>query len=118
MELKREGISTQYKPLGKKCNLNSTNMKRLNTHNKLAENLGKKVQKKEGKIVKYRIVKRGKTTEIEQNNVQSSETAPSTRRANINERDARLLRAIPELEGDNIDMDEDHINVVEAGGLF
>ena len=118
-ELRREGIS-QYKPLalGTKCNLNSTNLKRLNTHNKLAENLGKKVQKKEGKIVKYRIVKRGKTTEIEQNNVQSSETAPSTRRANINERDARLLRAIPELEGDNIDMDEDHINVVEAGGLF
>ena len=114
MELKREGISTQYKPLGKKCNLNSTNLKRLNTRNKLAENLGKK----EGKIVKYRIVKRGKTIGIEQNNVQSSETAPSTRRANINERDARLLGAIPELEGDNIDMDEDHINVVEAGGLF
>jgi hypothetical protein len=98
----------------KKCNLNSTNLKRLNTRNKLAENLGKK----EGKIVKYRIVKRGKTIGIEQNNVQSSETAPSTRRANINERDARLLGAIPELEGDNIDMDEDHINVVEAGGLF
>jgi DNA-directed RNA polymerase subunit H (RpoH/RPB5) len=96
-----------YKPLGKKCNLNSTNLKRLNTRNKLAENLGKK----EGKIVKYRIVKRGKTIGIEQNNVQSSETAPSTRRANINERDARLLGAIPELEGDNIDMDEDHIKL-------
>jgi hypothetical protein len=29
-----------------------------------------------------------------------------------------LLGAILELEGDNIDMDEDHINVVEAGGLL
>jgi hypothetical protein len=36
--------------LGKKCNRNSTNLKRLSTHSKLAENLGKKVQKKEGKI--------------------------------------------------------------------
>jgi hypothetical protein len=63
-----------YKPLpalGKKCNLNSTNLKRLNTHSKLAENLGKKVQKKEGKIGKCRIVKRRKTTEIEQSSVQS-----------------------------------------------
>ena len=45
-ELKREGISIQYKPLGKKCNLNSTNLKRLTslrTHSKLAENLGKKI---------------------------------------------------------------------------
>jgi hypothetical protein len=62
-ELKRGGISTQ------KCNLNSTNLKRLNSHSKLAENLGKKVQKKEGKIGKYRIVKRRKTTEIEQSSV-------------------------------------------------
>jgi hypothetical protein len=68
-ELQREGIFTQYKPLGKKCNLNSTNLKKLSTHNKLVENVGKKVQKKEGKIGKYRIVKRGKATEIEQNNV-------------------------------------------------
>jgi hypothetical protein len=60
MELKREGISTQYNPLGKKCNLNSTNMKRLNTHNKLAENLGQK----EGKIVKYRIVKKRKNKKL------------------------------------------------------
>jgi hypothetical protein len=115
-ELKRGGISTQsmYKPLpalGKKCNLNSTNLKKLNTHSKLAENLGKKVQKKEGK---YRRVKRRKTTDTEQSSVQSSESAPSTRRANINEtpeRVVRLLAAIPKLEGDNKDMEEDNIHV-------
>ena len=112
-ELKREGISIQYKPLGKKCNLNSTNLKRLtslSTHSKLAENLGKKILQKEGKIGKYRIVKRRKTTEIEQNSVQSSESIPSTRRANINERvdKDRLLAAIPKLEGDNKDMEEDN----------
>jgi DNA uptake protein ComE-like DNA-binding protein len=109
-ELKREGIS-QYKPLalGTKCNLSSTNLKRLNTHIKLAENLGKKVQKKEGKIVKYRIAKRRKTTEIEQNSVQSSESTPSTQRANINEASERA--AIPKLEGGNKDMEEDNIHV-------
>ena len=108
-ELKRGGISTQ------KCNLNSTNLKRLNSHSKLAENLGKKVQKKEGKIGKYRIVKRRKTTDTEQSSVQSSESAPSTRRTNINEtseRVVRLLAAIPKLEGDNKDMEEDNIHVV------
>jgi DNA uptake protein ComE-like DNA-binding protein len=109
-ELKREGIS-QYKPLalGTKCNLSSTNLKRLNTHIKLAENLGKKVQKKEGKIVKYRIAKRRKTTEIEQNSVQSSESTSSTQRANINEASERA--AIPKLEGGNKDMEEDNIHV-------
>ena len=108
-ELKRGGISTQ------KCNLNSTNLKKLNSHSKLAENLGKKVQKKEGKIGKYRIVKRRKTTDTEQSSVQSSESAPSTRRTNINEtseRVVRLLAAIPKLEGDNKDMEEDNIHVV------
>jgi DNA uptake protein ComE-like DNA-binding protein len=108
-ELKRGGISTQ------KCNLNSTNLKRLNSHSKLAENLGKKVQKKEGKIGKYRIVKRRKTTDTEQSSVQSSESAPSTRQANINEtpeRLVRLLAAIPKLEGDNKDMEEDNMHVV------
>ena len=112
--LKREGTSTQYKPSSKKCNLTRTNLKRLNTHNKLAENLGKKVQKKEGKIGKYRIVKRRKTTEIEQNSVQSSKSSPSTRRANTNETSetvVRLLAAIPKLEGDNKDMKEDNIHV-------
>ena len=73
-KLQREGISTQYKPLGKKYYLNSTNLKRLDTvtHNKLPENLGKKVQKKEGKTLKNRngkdrsiIVKRRKTTDTE-----------------------------------------------------
>jgi hypothetical protein len=115
-ELKRGDISTQsmYKPLpalGKKCNLKSTNLKRLNTHSKLAENLGKKVQKKEGK---YRCVKRRKTADTEQSSVQSSESAPSTRRTNINEtpeREVRLLAAIPKLEGDNKDMEEDNIHV-------
>ena len=104
-ELKRGGISTQ------KCNLNSTNLKRLNSHSKLAENLGKK----EGKIGKYQIVKRRKTTDTEQSSVQSSESAPSTRRTNINEtseRVVRLLAAIPKLEGDNKDMEEDNIHVV------
>ena len=112
--LKREGTSTQYTPSSKKCNLTRTNLKRLNTHNKLAENLGKKVQKKEGKIGKYRIVKRRKTTEIEQNSVQSSKSSPSTRRANTNETSetvVRLLAAIPKLEGDNKDMKEDNIHV-------
>ena len=119
-ELQREDqdVSKQYHlPLGKKCNRNSTNPKRLNTHNKLAENLGKKVQKKEGKIGKYRTVKRRKTTEIEQNSVQSSESASSTRRENINktsESVVRLLAAIPKLEGDNEDMEEDNIDMEEV----
>ena len=60
-ELKREGISTQYKPLGKKCDLNSTNLKKLNSRNKLVENL----EETEDKILnnrkgKYRSVKRRK----------------------------------------------------------
>jgi GTP cyclohydrolase I len=44
----------------------------------------------------------------------SSESAPSTRRANINEtseRVVRLLAAIPKLEGDNKDMKEDNMHV-------
>ena len=48
--MQREGNSTQYKPLSKKCILNSTNLKRLNTHNKLAENL----EKKEDQLLKNR----------------------------------------------------------------
>jgi hypothetical protein len=95
--LKKEGISTQYKPLGKKCYLNSTNLKRLDTviHNKLLENLGKK----EGKILKNRkrkdrSIKRRKTTDTE-NASEYSESAPSIQRANINERVARLLKTAP-----------------------
>ena len=77
-ELKREGIS-QHKPLGKKCNLNSTNMKRLNT-----QNSGKKVQKKEVDYLidrkgKYQCPRRRNTTDTEKRSVQSSESAPSTR---------------------------------------
>jgi len=82
----------------------------------MAENLGKKVQKKEDKIGKYRIVKRRKTTEIEQNSVQSPESSPSTRRANINEtseRVVRLLAAIPKLDGDNIDLEGNNVEMEE-----
>jgi hypothetical protein len=60
-------------------------------------------------------VKRRKTTDTEQSSVQSSESAPSTRQANINEtpeRLVRLLAAIPKLEGDNKDMEEDNMHVV------
>jgi hypothetical protein len=70
-ELKREGISKQFKPLAlsKKCNLNRTNLKRLNT-----QNLGKKVQKKEVKYLidrkgKYQYLRRRKTTGIGQSSV-------------------------------------------------
>ena len=111
-ELKREGIS-QHKPLGKKCNLNSTNLKRLNT-----QNVGKKVQKKEVKYLidrkgkyRYHYLRRRKTTDTEKSSVQSSESIPLTRGLNINERTARLLAAIPKLEVDNIDMEEDNIHV-------
>ena len=102
------------KPLGKKCILNSTNLKKLSTHDKLAENLGKK----EGKILKnrkgkYRSVKRRKTADTEQMS-EFSELEPSIKQANINERVARLLATAPKLEFDNIDMEEDNIDMVEV----
>jgi hypothetical protein len=116
-KLQREEISTQsqYKPLGKKYYLNSTTLKKLDTvtQNKLAENLGKKVQKKETTILKnrkgkVRCVKRQKTTGSEHRN-ESSESAPSVQRANINERVARLLSTVTKSEHDNIEMEEDNI---------
>jgi hypothetical protein len=116
-KLQREEISTQsqYKPLGKKYYLNSTTLKKLETvtRNKLAENLGKKVQKKETTILKNRKgkvrgVKRQKTTGSEHRN-ESSESAPSVQRANINERVAKLLTTVTKSERDNIDMEEDNI---------
>ena len=105
-EMQREGNSTQYKPLSKKCILNSTNLKRLNTRNKLAENL----EKKEDQILKnrkgkYRSVKRRKATDTEQRS-ESSESTPSLKRENINERVVILLATVPKLEFDNIDMVE------------
>jgi hypothetical protein len=114
-ELKREGISKQFKPLAlsKKCNLNRTNLKRLNT-----QNLGKKVQKKEVKYLidrkgKYQYLRRRKTTGIGQSSVQSSKSAPSIQEANINEGVAGLLAAVHKLEGDTIDVEEDHIGMKE-----
>ena len=104
--MQREGNSTQYKPLSKKCILNSTNLKRVNTRNKLAENL----EKKEDQILKnrkgkYRSVKRRKATDTEQKS-ESSESTPSLKRENINERVVILLATVPKLEFDNIDMVE------------
>jgi hypothetical protein len=116
-KLQREEISTQsqYKPLGKKYYLNRTTLKKLDTvtQNKLTENLGKKVQKKETTILKnrkgkVRCVKRQKTTGSEHRN-ESSESAPSVQRANINERVARLLSTVTKSEHDNIEMEEDNI---------
>jgi hypothetical protein len=107
--------------LGKKCNLNSTNLKRLSTvtYNKLPELLEKKVQKKEDKFLKnrkgkYRFVKRRKTTDTGHRS-DSSESTPSVQRANINERVARLLTAVTKLERDNIiiDMEEENIHMEE-----
>ena len=105
--------------MGKKYYLNSTNLKRLDTvtHNKLPENLGKKVQKKEGKTLKNRkgkdrsiIVKRRKPTDTENDtDSEYSESAPSTQRANINERVARLLKTAPKYEDDNVGMEEGNI---------
>ena len=112
-KLQREGISTQYKPLGKKCNLNSTNLKRLDTvtHNKLAENLGKKeVKFLKNRKGKDRSVKRQKTTDTENAN-EYSESTPSTQRANINERVARLLRLAAKYEGDNVGMEEGYTSI-------
>jgi hypothetical protein len=109
-KLKRERVSTQYKPLGNKCNLYSTNMKRLNT-----QNVRKKVQKKEVEFLidrngKYQCLRRRKTTDIEQSSVQSSES-------NINERVAGLLAAtstsIPKLEVGDIDMEGDNKDMEE-----
>ena len=114
-ELKREGISTQYKPLAlsKKCNLNRTNLKRLNT-----QNLGKKVQKKEVKYLidrkrKYQYLRRRKRTGTGQSSVQSSKSAPSIQEANVNEGIAGLLAGVHKLEGDTIDVEEDHIGIEE-----
>ena len=116
-KLQREEISTQsqYKPLGKTYYLNRTTLKKLDTvtQNKLTENLGKKVQKKETTILKnrkgkVRCVKRQKTTGSEHRN-ESSESAPSVQRANINERVARLLSTVTKSEHDNIEMEEDNI---------
>jgi hypothetical protein len=110
-KLKRERVSTQYKPLGNKCNLYSTNMKRLNT-----QNVRKKVQKKEVEFLidrngKYQCLRRRKTTDIEQSSVQSSES-------NINERVAGLLAAtstsIPKLEVGDIDMEGDNKDMEEV----
>ena len=110
-QLQREEISTQYKPLGKKCNLDSTNLKRIDTviHNKLPENLGRK----EGKFFKIRkgknlSVKRRKPTDTE-NASEYSESAPSIQRANINERVARLLKTAHTYEGNNVEMEEGNI---------
>ena len=63
----------------------------------------------------YRCVKRPETTDTENSN-DSSESTPSlasaiVQRANNNERVDRLLAAIPKLEGDNKDMEEDNIHV-------
>jgi hypothetical protein len=114
-KLQKEEISTQsqYKPLGKKYYLNSTNLKKLDTVtlNKLPENLGKK----EGIILKSRkekdrSVKRQKTTDTE-NGSDSSESTPMIQRANINERVARLLKIAAKFEGDNVEMEKGNTGI-------
>jgi hypothetical protein len=112
--MQREGNSTQYKPLSKKCILNSTNLKRLNNHNKLAENLEKKEdQLLKNRKGKYWSVKRRKATDTEQRS-ESSESTPSIKRENINERVDRLLASVhAKLEDDNIEMEEHKIEMVE-----
>jgi hypothetical protein len=69
------------------------------------------VEMEEDNIHTYRkrpflCVNRPETTDTKQRS-ESSKSAPSTRRLNINERVARLLAAVPKLE-DNIDMEEDN----------
>jgi hypothetical protein len=44
---------------------------------------------------------------------ESSESAPPTRRLNINERVARLLAAVHKFECDDIDMEEDKVDMEE-----
>jgi len=112
-KLTREEIATQYKPLGKKCSLNSTTLKKLDTvtQNKLAENLGKKeVKFLKNRKGKDRSVKRQKTTDTE-NDSEYSESAPSTQRANINERVARLLKLAAKYEGYNVGMEEGNTSI-------
>jgi hypothetical protein len=70
------------------------------------------VEMEEDNIHTYRkrqflCVNRPETTDTKKRS-ESSESAPSTRLLNINERVARLLAAVPKLE-DNIDMEEDNI---------
>jgi hypothetical protein len=60
----------------------------------------------------YLWVDRPETTNTEQSS-ESSESAPSTRRLNINERVARLLSAVHKLECDNIDMEKGNMEMEE-----
>jgi hypothetical protein len=60
----------------------------------------------------YLCVNRSETTDTEQRS-ESSESAPPTRRLNINERVARLLGAVHKFECDNIDMEEDKVDMEE-----
>jgi hypothetical protein len=57
-------------------------------------------------------VNRQETTNTDQRS-ESSESAPPTRRLNINERVARLLAAVHKFECDNIDMEEDKVDMEE-----
>jgi hypothetical protein len=60
----------------------------------------------------YMCVNRPEITDTEQRN-ESSESATSTRRLNINERVTRLLAAVHKFECDNIDMEEDKVDIEE-----
>ena len=68
----------------------------------------------EGNIIqnrkrKYRSVKLKRKTTDTENAIEYSESAPSTQRANINERVARLLKTAPKYEDDNVEMEEGNI---------
>jgi len=60
----------------------------------------------------YLCVNRQETTDTEQRS-ESSESAPPTRRLNINEKVVRLLAAVHKFECDNIDMEEDKVGMEE-----
>ena len=103
-------------PSARRLNINERVARLLKTAPKYeGDNVG--MEDLEGSIVKnrkekYRSEKRRKTSDTE-NASEYSDSSPSTQRANINERVARLLEAIPKSDCDNMNMEEGHIEMEE-----
>jgi hypothetical protein len=108
----------EWPPSARRLNINERVARLLKTAPKYE---GDNVGMEEGNIVKnrkekYKSVKKRKTTDTE-NASEYSESSPSTQRANINERVARLLEAITKSECDIMDMEEGNIEM-EEGNTF
>ena len=104
----------EWPPSARRLNINERVARLLKTAPKYE---GDNVGMEEGNIVKnrkekYKSVKKRKTTDTE-NASEYSESSPSTQRANINERVARLLEAITKSECDIMDMEEGNIEMEE-----